>query len=93
LELGGNSPLVVLADADMEKAVNAAIFGRFFHQGQICMSTNRILVHRSLYDKFIARFVERAQQIPYGDPASDRSVIIGPIINEQQIQKILEIIE
>lgn len=92
LELGGNSPLVVLEDADIEKALNAAIFGKFFHQGQICMITNRILVHRKHYDEFVSRFVERASALVCGDP-SDSQVNIGPIINETQINKIMRIIE
>jgi aldehyde dehydrogenase (NAD+) len=93
LELGGNAPFVVLEDADLERAISAALFGKFCHQGQICVITNRILVHRSLYDQFVASFAERAQHIPYGDPSADPSVFIGPIINEKQIQKILAIIE
>jgi acyl-CoA reductase-like NAD-dependent aldehyde dehydrogenase len=92
LELGGNSPLVILEDADLDAAVDAAIFGKYIHQGQICMITNRILVHRKHYDEFVKRFVERAKQIPYGDPA-DPNVIIGPIINERQIEKILGFVE
>lgn len=93
LELGGNCPFVILEDADLEKALSAALFGKFFHQGQICMITNRILVHRSLYDQFVSSFAERAQNIPCGDPGADPSVFIGPIINEKQIQKVLGFIE
>lgn len=92
LELGGNSPLVVLEDADLDQAVDAAVFGKFIHQGQICMITNRIFVHRKLYDEFVTRYVEKAEQLPYGDPM-DQKVVIGPIINERQIQKILQYVE
>ena len=53
LELGGNNPFIVLADADLERAVDAAIFGKYIHQGQICMSINRIIVHKDLYEPFI----------------------------------------
>ncbi|MET3695773.1 aldehyde dehydrogenase (NAD+) [Bacillus oleivorans] len=92
LELGGNSPFVVLSDADLEQAVSAAIFGKFIHQGQICMIINRIIVHRDLHDTFVVRFVERAKAIPYGDPR-DPQTIIGPIINEKQMEKALGFIE
>ena len=92
LELGGNSPFVVLSDADVDQAVNAAIFGKFIHQGQICMIINRMIVHQDVYDEFVQKFVERAKNIPYGDP-KDPNTIIGPIINEKQIQSALNLIE
>ncbi|GAD15396.1 aldehyde dehydrogenase family protein [Geobacillus thermoleovorans] len=92
LELGGNSPFVVLSDADIDQAVNAAIFGKFIHQGQICMIINRIIVHESKYDEFVEKFVQRAAALPYGDPR-DPSTVIGPIINEKQMQKALQMIE
>jgi aldehyde dehydrogenase (NAD+) len=88
LELGGNAPFLVLEDADVDQAVNAAIFGKFLHSGQICMMINRILVHRSRYDEFVEKFVERASNLTYGNPA-DPSVVIGPIISERQIENIL----
>lgn len=92
LELGGNSPLVVLNDADIDQAVNAAIFGKYLHQGQICMIINRIIVHESVYDEFASKFTERAKQIPYGNP-KDPSTIIGPLINHKQLDKALGFIE
>jgi aldehyde dehydrogenase (NAD+) len=92
LELGGNAPFVVLSDADVDRAVDAAIFGKFLHQGQICMIINRIIVHKDKYDEFVQKFVDRAKEIPYGDPR-DPKVIIGPIINERQLQKALDAIE
>jgi aldehyde dehydrogenase (NAD+) len=61
LELGGNAPCVALDDADLDRAVTGAIVGRFLHQGQICMSTNRIIVEAGLYDRFVEAFVERAR--------------------------------
>jgi aldehyde dehydrogenase (NAD+) len=61
LELGGNAPCVVLDDADLDRAVTGAIVGRFLHQGQICMSTNRIIIDAALYDCFVEAFVERAR--------------------------------
>ncbi|WP_102348121.1 aldehyde dehydrogenase family protein [Bacillus sp. Marseille-P3661] len=92
LELGGNSPFVVLSDADVDQAVNAAIFGKFIHQGQICMIINRIIVHKDKYDQFVEKFVERAKAIPYGDQ-TDPSTIIGPLINEKQMNRALQFIE
>lgn len=86
LELGGNSPFVVLSDANVPQAVNAAIFGKFIHQGQICMAINRIIVHQSKYDQFVKEFVERVKNIPYGDPRAPQN-IIGPLINNQQLEK------
>lgn len=92
LELGGNSPFVVLSDADVDRAVNAAIFGKFIHQGQICMIINRIIVHQDKYDQFVKKFVERAKAIPYGDP-KDPTNIIGPLINERQLEKAFSYVE
>lgn len=86
LELGGNNPFVVLSDADVEQAVNAAIFGKYMHQGQICMCINRMIIHKDLYEAFIEKFAKRAKQVPYGD-TSDPSTIIGPLINQGQIKK------
>ncbi|KRV73904.1 aldehyde dehydrogenase family protein [Pseudomonas citronellolis] len=89
LELGGNSPFVVLEDADLEQAVNAAVFGKFLHQGQICMAINRIIVVDALYDAFAERFVERVKQVKVGDPQSLETAI-GPIINARQLEGLLE---
>ena len=89
LELGGNSPFVVLEDADLEQAVNAAVFGKFLHQGQICMAINRIIVVDALYDAFAERFVERVKQVKVGDPQSMETAI-GPIINPRQLEGLLE---
>ncbi|PLR97707.1 aldehyde dehydrogenase family protein [Bacillus sp. T33-2] len=88
LELGGNSPFLVLEDADVDQAVNAAVFGKFLHCGQICMIVNRILVHRSVHDEFVKKFVAKASGLSYGNPA-DPTVVIGPLINERQIEKVL----
>jgi vanillin dehydrogenase len=84
LELGGNSALIVLSDADLDLAVDAAVFSRFTHQGQICMSTNRVLVHTSVYDEFEARYVKRVAALKVGDPAQ-HDTIIGPLINARQV--------
>ncbi|RFU60423.1 aldehyde dehydrogenase family protein [Peribacillus glennii] len=92
LELGGNNPFVVLSDADVERAVDAAIFGKFVHQGQICMIVNRIIVHKNLAEEFTNKFVERAKALPYGDPKNPDTVV-GPLINERQLQKAQAVIE
>jgi len=83
LELGGNSALIVLADADVDLAVDAAVFSRFTHQGQICMSANRVLVHRDVYDEFLGKYVAKAASLPVGDPR-DPATVIGPLINQRQ---------
>ena len=92
LELGGNGPFVVLEDANVDDAVDAAIFGKFIHQGQICMIINRMIVHQDLYDEFVEKFVKRAQELKYGDPL-DKETVVGPIINQQQLDKIKTIIQ
>src|SRR5690554_4267940 len=85
LELGGNSPFVVLDDADVEQAAKAAVFGKFLHQGQICMAINRIIVDQSRYDEFVAAFVAQVKTLKVGDP-SDIETAIGPIINQSQLE-------
>ncbi|MCK7544817.1 aldehyde dehydrogenase family protein [Marinobacter bryozoorum] len=85
LELGGNSPFVVLDDADVEQAAKAAVFGKFLHQGQICMAINRIIVDQSRYDEFVAAFVAHVKTLKVGDP-SDIETAIGPIINQSQLE-------
>lgn len=92
LELGGNCPFVVLADAPLEQALDAAIFGRFLHQGQICMSANRFIVDAAIYDEFAQRFAERVRALKYGDP-SDDDTLVGPIINQRQLDSLLKRID
>src|SRR6201996_2834948 len=87
LELGGNSALIVLADADLDKAASAGAWGSFLHQGQICMTTGRHLVHESVYDDYVARLAAKASHLPVGDPASGQ-VAVGPIIDERQRDKV-----
>ncbi|GAB4071931.1 aldehyde dehydrogenase family protein [Barrientosiimonas marina] len=88
LELGGNGPFCVLSDADIDQAVDAAIFGKYMHQGQICMMINRLIVHEDVYDKFVEKFVERSKNIKYGDPR-DPDVVVGPLIDDNQMEKSL----
>lgn len=92
LELGGNNPHVVLADADLEAALAAGSFGTFNHQGQICMAINRHLVHESLYDDYVAGMVERAEGLTVGDP-SDPDTDVGPVINDEQADEMMEYVE
>ncbi|YCK79752.1 aldehyde dehydrogenase family protein (plasmid) [Arthrobacter sp. D3-18] len=89
LELGGNSPFVVLEDADLDQAVRAAAMGKFLHQGQICMAVNRIIVVDAVYDEFVRRFTEHVRTIKVGDPA-DPATVVGPVINNSQRNGLLE---
>ncbi|MDF2016395.1 aldehyde dehydrogenase family protein [Priestia megaterium] len=92
LELGGNAPFVVLSDADVDRAVDAAIYGKFLHCGQICMIANRIIVQKNHYDEFVTKFTERVKKLKTGDP-KDSSTVIGPVINERQADKIMGVID
>jgi vanillin dehydrogenase len=83
LEMGGKNPLVVLADADLDYAVDAAAYGIFFHQGQVCMASSRVIVEAPLYEPFLERFVAKARTIKVGDPR-DPSTVIGPLIRPSQ---------
>jgi len=85
VELGGKDALIVLDDADLERAVNAATFGAFMHQGQICMSVERIIVQQAVADEFTRRLVANVKMLGSGDPASMGGVI-GPLINEKQLK-------
>ena len=80
LELGGKAPLVVLDDADLDDAVNAAAFGCFANSGQICMSTERLIVDRRIADDFVARFAKKAGGLPLGDPRKPAPVVLGSVI-------------
>ena len=87
LELGGNSPFVVLKDADIEQAVKAAVFGKFLHQGQICVAINRIIVEDEVYDDFVERFLAHVKTLNVGDP-SKGDTAVGPIVNKKQVQSL-----
>jgi aldehyde dehydrogenase (NAD+) len=88
LELGGNSPFVVLADADLDQAVAAAVMGKFLHQGQICMAINRIIVEDALYDRFVELYAAKVRTLKVGNP-KDADTVIGPIINRKQLEGLL----
>ncbi len=87
LELGGYNPLLVLADADVSSAVDAAVFGAFFHQGQICMNTRKVFIERPLHDEFVEKLVAKAMQLKSGDPSRPETVI-GPLINQQALSSV-----
>ena len=87
LELGGNSALVVLDDVDVDRAVGAGAFGAFLHQGQICMTIGRHLVHERIADAYIEALAAKAAALPVGDPATEQ-VALGPIIDAAQRDKI-----
>jgi benzaldehyde dehydrogenase (NAD) len=92
LELGGNSPLVVLEDADIEAASSAGAWGSFLHQGQICLAVSRHLVHESIADAYLEALTERAQRLPVGNPDTEE-VALGPIINERQVGRVQRIVD
>jgi acyl-CoA reductase-like NAD-dependent aldehyde dehydrogenase len=93
VELGGKDALIVCEDADLERATQAANFGSFMHQGQICMSVEKILVQETIFQPFVERFVERASRLKVGDPTKDPSHVIGPLINDKQAAKVKEQIQ
>ncbi len=91
LELGGNSPLVILDDADLDAAASNGAWGSFLHQGQICMATSRHLVHSSIAEEYAAKIAEKAAHLPVGDPTGE--VALGPLINEKQLSRVRRIVD
>ena len=85
LELGGNAPMVVLDDADLDAAVGQAVPGAFLHSGQICMAVNRIIVQAPVYDEFVSRFTAAAQSVAFGDPSAE-DTLVGPVVNDSQLE-------
>lgn len=92
LELGGKAPFLVLADADLDKAAVAANFGAFMNQGEICMSTDRIIVDRSIADGFVAKLVARARGLNVGAPG-DPTAHLGPVVHEGARNHLLALLE
>ena len=92
LELGGKAPQIVLADADIDEAVAAAKFGAFMHQGQICMSTERLVVDKSVVDSFASKLGERASELTVGDPR-DPGTQIGPMVNAAAVERVAGLVE
>ena len=87
LELGGQNPMIILRDADIDAAVNAAAFGGFLHQGQICMTTRRVIIEKPIAQEFIEKFVKKVSSFKVGNP-KEPDTIIGPLINQTQLDLI-----
>ena len=92
VELGGKDSLIVLEDADLDHAAKAANFGSFMHQGQVCMSTEKILVQEKVYDEFMSRFVPRAARLKTGH-TNDKDNVIGPLVNTRQALRVKALID
>jgi len=91
LELGGNNAMLVLPDADVQAAAGVAAWGSYLHQGQICMTTGRHLVHRSIADEYVAALAAKADALPVGDGADPQNAI-GPIIDARQLEHVAAIV-
>jgi benzaldehyde dehydrogenase (NAD) len=87
LELGGKNSLVILEDADIDLAASNIAWGAFLHQGQICMASNRVLVHANIAGAVTAKLVERAKRLPVGNPAVQADTAIGPLISKGQLER------
>jgi acyl-CoA reductase-like NAD-dependent aldehyde dehydrogenase len=85
LELGGYNPMIILDDVDVDYAVRTATFGSFFHQGQICLNTRRIIIQRKIYAEFLDKFVARTKTLPSGDPLNPKT-LIGPLITRAAVE-------
>jgi aldehyde dehydrogenase (NAD+) len=92
LELGGKNPLIILADSDVDLAVNTAAFGAFLHQGQICMSAGRIIVEEQIVLEFAKKLAAKAATLPKGDPRQPDTVV-GPLINDDQVKKVHALVQ
>lgn len=92
VELGGKSPSVMFADADFETAVDYALFGMFYNQGEVCSASSRILVEDTFYDKFMEEFIKKTKAIKLGN-GMDEGVRMGPVISEEQMNTVLEYID
>src|SRR5262249_4298589 len=89
LELGGKSPNIFFADSDFENAVEGALFGVFFNQGEVCSAGSRILVQRPIYDRFVEAMVEKAKTITIGRPL-DRDTKMGALVSREQFDRVRE---
>jgi acyl-CoA reductase-like NAD-dependent aldehyde dehydrogenase len=92
LELGGKAPMLVLDDANLDEAVNGAAFGAFMHQGQICMSTERVVVDEKVADQFVAKFAAKASSLPAGDPRGG-NVVLGSLVSVEAAEKVERLIQ
>lgn len=93
LELGGKAPFIVLDDADLNGAVNAAVFGAFLYQGQICMSTERFVVDETIADQFVEMFAKRVSSLEAANPVSSPACVIGPMISQGSVQRINQLLD
>src|SRR6185436_3877980 len=91
-ELGGKSPNIILADADIEAAIRGASGGVFFNQGEVCSAGSRIIVERKVYDRFVEGLDERTRTIRVGDPL-DPETYMGPVVSEEQFDRVLSYID
>jgi acyl-CoA reductase-like NAD-dependent aldehyde dehydrogenase len=91
LELGGKAPMIILDDADIDEAVKAAAFGCYANMGQICMSTERIIVDESVADEFVAKLATKAGSLPQGDPRGH--VILGSLVTREAVERNRELLE
>ena len=92
LELGGKAPMLVLADADLDEAVKAAGFGAYMNQGQICMSTERIIVVEEVADEFARKFAEKVKSMPVGDPREGKTPL-GAVVDKETVDKCMALID
>jgi acyl-CoA reductase-like NAD-dependent aldehyde dehydrogenase len=92
LELGGKAPLIILDDADLDAAVNAAAFGAFANQGQICMSTERIIIDEKIADAFAQKFVAKVKALPWGDPRKG-DVVFGAVMGMQTVERVHNLVK
>src|SRR5213079_2277714 len=92
LEMGGKNAIIVMDDADVDNAVEGAVWGAFGTSGQRCTASSRLIVHKKVYKKFSHKLIERAQQLRVGNGA-DRSVDVGPVINADAVEKIMRYID
>jgi benzaldehyde dehydrogenase (NAD) len=92
LELGGKAPLIVLDDADIEAAVNATVFGAFANSGQICMSTERVIVHEKVADEFASKLAKRVAALPSGDPRKG-DFVLGAVVGKPTVDRVLKLMQ
>ncbi len=85
-ELGGKSPNIVMADADLDRAVAGSIEASFRNQGEVCLAGSRLLVQRPVYEEFLARFVEAARALPVGNPLEE-ATRVGPLVSTEHLAK------
>jgi benzaldehyde dehydrogenase (NAD) len=92
LELGGKAPLVVLDDADVDAAVNATVFGAYANSGQICMSTERVIVDEKVADEFAQKLAKRVAALPSGDPRKGE-VVVGSVVGKPTVERVQRLVQ